>query len=72
MNAARQEKGTLIASGFIAGGALMGVVSAILKFAKVDWFLTEWNATWGEAIAIIPYLLIIIYMIRSSLKANKE
>jgi hypothetical protein len=72
VNAARQEKGTLIASGFIAGGALMGVVSAILKFAKVDWFLTEWNATWGEAIAIIPYLLIIIYMIRSSMKAKPE
>ena len=72
LNAARQEKGTLIASGFIAGGALMGVVSAILKFAQVDWFLSEWNATWGEAIAIVPYLLIIIYMIRSSMKAQKE
>ena len=71
VNAARQEKGTLIASGFIAGGALMGVVSAILKFAKVDWFLTGWNATWGEAIAIVPYLLIIIYMIRSSMKSDK-
>ncbi|MBR3744212.1 MAG: oligopeptide transporter, OPT family [Bacteroidales bacterium] len=72
LNAARQEKGTLIASGFIAGGALMGVVSAILKFANVDWFLTEWNASWGEAIAIIPYLLIIIYMICSSMKAKSE
>ena len=72
VNAARQEKGTLIASGFIAGGALMGVVSAILKFAKVDWFLSGWNATWGEAIAIVPYLLIIIYMIRSSMKAKPE
>ena len=72
LNAARQEKGTLIASGFIAGGALMGVVSAILKFAQVDWFLSEWNATWGETIAIVPYLLIIIYMIRSSMKAQKE
>ena len=70
VNAARQEKGTLIASGFIAGGALMGVVSAILKFAKVDWFLTEWNATYGEAIAIIPFLLIIIYMIRASMKVD--
>lgn len=72
LNAARQEKGTLIASGFIAGGALMGVVSAILKFANVDWFLTDWNASWGEAIAIIPYLLIIIYMICSSMKAKSE
>ena len=72
VNAARQEKGTLIASGFIAGGALMGVVSAILKFADVDWFLADWNATYGEAIAIIPYLLIIIYMIRSSMKVENS
>ena len=72
VNAARQEKGTLIASGFIAGGALMGVVSAILKFAKVDWFLTDWNATYGEAIAIIPFLCIIAYMIFASLKTEKK
>ena len=71
VNTARQEKGTLIASGFIAGGALMGVVSAILKFADVDWFLSDWNATYGEAIAIIPYVLIILYMIRSSMKVDK-
>ena len=63
VNAARQEKGTLIASGFIAGGALMGVVSAILKFANVDWFLTGWNAQYGEAIAIIPFVGLILYMI---------
>ena len=75
VNNARQEKGTLIASGFIAGGALMGVVSAILKFAGVDWFLSGWNsvaaghlASGAEAIAIIPFLLLVVYMIRASLK----
>ena len=36
VNEARQNKGTLIASGFIAGGALMGVASALLKFFNVD------------------------------------
>ena len=72
LNNARQEKGTLIASGFIAGGALMGVVSAILKFAGVDWFLTSWNAQWGEAVAIIPFLAIIAYIIISSKKATVE
>ncbi len=75
VNTARQEKGTLIASGFIAGGALMGVVSAILKFAKVDWFLNGWNtvaagqaASGAEAIAILPLIGICVYMICSSLK----
>ena len=63
VNTARQEKGTLIASGFIAGGALMGVVSAILKFANVDWWLSGWNAQYGEAIAILPFAALIVYMI---------
>ena len=72
INAARKEKGTLIASGFIAGGALMGVVSAILKFANVNWFLSSWNAAYGEVIAIIPLIGIILYMIFSSMKVEKS
>ena len=71
VNAARQEKGTLIASGFIAGGALMGVVSAILKFANVDWFMSGWNARFGEAVAIIPFLCLVAYMIYASMKKDK-
>ena len=63
VNSARQEKGTLIASGFIAGGALMGVVSAILRFANVDWWMGSWNAQYGEAVAIIPFVALVLYMI---------
>ena len=69
LNSARQEKGTLIASGFIAGGALMGVVSAILRFAQVDAFMEP--SPWTEPVAIIPYIAIIGYIIYSSLKAKK-
>ena len=73
LNNARQEKGTLIASGFIAGGALMGVVSAVLKFAGVDWFLKGWNDCGAaEAIAILPFLAIVFYLIKSSLKTEKQ
>ena len=75
VNTARQEKGTLIASGFIAGGALMGVVSAILKFAKVDWFMNAWNtvapghvASGAETVAILPLIGICAYMIVSSMR----
>ena len=71
VNHARQEKGTLIASGFIAGGALMGVVSAILKFAGADLFLTSWNQNFGEIVAIVPFIAIIAYMIRASLKTDR-
>ncbi len=72
LNEARVEKGTLIASGFIAGGALMGVVSAILKFANIDWFLSEWNTNYGGLVAVVPFLAIIGYMIYASLKKEKE
>ena len=72
VNAARSEKGTLIASGFIAGGALMGVVSAILRFANVDFFLTGWNARYGEAVAIVPYLALIAYTLYASMKIDKK
>lgn len=70
-NEARLNKGTLIASGFIAGGALMGVMSALLKFFDVDWFLAGWSAQYGEAVAIIPFIAIIIYMTVSSMRTGK-
>lgn len=72
VNAARQDKGTLVASGFIAGGALMGVVSAILKFANVDLFLSSWNAQYGEAVAIVPYLALIGFLIWAAMKTDKN
>lgn len=74
VNRARSEKGTLIASGFIAGGALMGVVSAVLRFAGVDMMMTAWNtplaggAAPAEMIAIVPFLLLCGYMIFASMK----
>ena len=72
VNAARQDKGTLVASGFIAGGALMGVVSAIMKFANVDLYLSSWNAQYGEAVAIVPYLALIGFLIWISMKTDKK
>lgn len=72
VNAERHEKGTLIASGFIAGGALMGVVSAILKFANVDLVLTSWHAEYGEAVALLPYIGIIAFIIGVAMKVNDK
>ncbi len=72
VNDARAEKGTLIASGFIAGGALMGVVSAILKFANVDPFMYEWNSQWGELMAIFPYLALIMFLIVFAMKSDSK
>ena len=47
LNKARFDRGTLIASGFIAGGALMGVVSAVLKYLDCDWKMTGWAESKG-------------------------
>ena len=73
LNKARFDRGTLIASGFIAGGALMGVVSAILKFYEVDWFLSEWaSSNAAEWIGLVMYLVLIGYFIVHTLRAKKE
>ena len=48
---ARQDKGTLIASGFIAGGALMGVISAIVKFCGADCYMAAWAGSGYAALA---------------------
>ena len=66
-NDARGERGTLIASGFIAGGALMGVVSALLRFGGIDLVNAAWIANpLSEACALLAYLLLIIYFVRAT------
>lgn len=73
LNKARFDRGTLIASGFIAGGALMGVVSAVLKFAGVNWFLSGWAASnAAEWVGLAMYLVLIGYMGWHTLQAKKE
>ena len=72
-NKARSERGTLIASGFIAGGALMGVVSAILKFAGVDWFMSQWYGGRGAMwTGLAMYLLLIAYFVWDSMRAKSK
>lgn len=68
---ARNEKGTLIASGFIAGGALMGVVSALIKFCGVECYLSTWAASNGAAlVGVAAYIALIVYFILASQKTK--
>lgn len=72
VNAARGEKGTLLASGFIAGGALMGVVSAIIRFADYNWEITAWvQNSWSEVLSLGMYALLIVYLIKTSMKTER-
>ncbi|MBO5234323.1 MAG: oligopeptide transporter, OPT family [Alistipes sp.] len=72
LNKARFDRGTLLASGFIAGGALMGVVAAVLKFVGVDLYMTDWAASnSAEWLALAMYIALAIYFTVHTLKAKK-
>ena len=67
VNEARGERGTLLASGFIAGGALMGVVSALMRFGGLNFVSEEWLANpLSELAALVAYILLICYFIRAT------
>jgi uncharacterized oligopeptide transporter (OPT) family protein len=69
VNKARGEKGTLIASGFIAGGALMGVVSALLRFGGFNPVSESWLANpMSEVCSLVAYVLLIAYFIWATKK----
>ena len=73
VNNERGEKGTLLASGFIAGGALMGVVSAAMRFGGINLVNEEWLANpMSELVSLVAYALLIIYLIKASMSIQKK
>lgn len=73
LNTARLEKGTLLASGFIAGGALMGVISAALRFGGINLLNEKWlEGNFAEPVAVVMYIALMAYLAISSLSAKKE
>ena len=72
VNSARGEKGTLLASGFIAGGALMGVVSAIMRYCKINLINESWLANpMSQVVSLLAYILLITYLVKASMKLKK-
>lgn len=72
INNARIEKGTLLSSGLIAGGALLGVVSALIKFMNFDFINPEWATSNGAEIAgFIMYIILIIYLGKASMSTKE-
>ena len=73
VNAERGEKGTLLASGFIAGGALMGVVSAAMRFGGINLVNEGWLANpMSELVSLVAYALLIVYLIKASMNISKK
>ncbi|MDR1198111.1 MAG: oligopeptide transporter, OPT family [Prevotellaceae bacterium] len=72
INKQRGEKGTLLASGFIAGGALMGVLSAALRFGDINLTLHPWAESQGaEILSIIMYGALTGFLLWQILKDKK-
>lgn len=72
VNRARGEKGALLASGFIAGGALMGVVSAIMRYCKINLINESWLANpMSQIVSLLAYILLITYLVKASMKLKK-
>ncbi|MGL5319129.1 MAG: OPT family oligopeptide transporter [Bacteroidales bacterium] len=72
VNNARIEKGTLLSSGLIAGGALLGVVSALIRFMNFDFINPEWAASSGaEILGFVMYIVLMIYLARASMSTKE-
>jgi putative OPT family oligopeptide transporter len=85
VNAARFSRGTLIASGFIAGGAIFGVLTAFLRFIDQrlaesynvtlgvqNWYLHSWEAAHGQIAGLVMFLLLNVYILWDSFRAKGE
>ncbi len=73
LNNARFQRGTLIASGFIAGGSLFGVLNAMFKFGGADWFSAHWaESAGGEILGLVMFIALFVYITWDSLRAKME
>lgn len=73
LNNARSSRGTLIASGFIAGGSIFGVIGALLKFFGIDLSHPIWQSSQpAEIIALIAFIGLVTYLIWESMRAKEE
>lgn len=71
VNTARQERGTLLASGFIAGGALLGVVSAGMRFFGFE-YSCPFDNTQLQITGLVVYILLMSWFTWSCMKAKKN
>jgi putative OPT family oligopeptide transporter len=70
----RIQRGTLIASGFMAGASLFGVLGAFLLFFGIDMSIgAHWTESYGsEVLAIFMFALLIVYFVWDSMRAKKD
>ncbi|MDY5772952.1 MAG: oligopeptide transporter, OPT family [Bacteroidaceae bacterium] len=72
LNKSRNDLGTLLASGFIAGGALMGVVSAILRYLGFNPADESWtNCALSHVVSLVAYFALIAYLVKATMAAKQ-
>lgn len=69
VNDLRRDRGTLIASGLIAGGALFGVFAALTRFFGFE-YTSGMSTSLNQGLGIVMYLLIIVYLATASMRAK--
>ncbi|MDE5799774.1 MAG: oligopeptide transporter, OPT family [Paramuribaculum sp.] len=69
VNDARRERGTLIASGLIAGGALFGVFAALTRFFAGE-LTIEMDASLNMWLGIVMYVAIVVYLLWDTMRAK--
>ncbi|MDE6503104.1 MAG: OPT/YSL family transporter, partial [Muribaculaceae bacterium] len=71
VNDARRDRGTLIASGLIAGGALFGVFAALTRFFGFEYQSGLTDSTL-QSLGIVIYCLLIVYLIWDTMRAKNK
>ncbi len=72
---ARTQRGTLIASGFMAGASLFGVIGALLLFFKVKLYtiVGSWEGNpLSEYLSIVMFAILVTYFVLDTLRAKKQ
>ena len=72
VNAKRLSEGNTVASGFVAGGAIGSLISAVLHIAGIDWFAKAWAASPAATFAgIVAYFVLCIFLYAMAKRAVK-
>ena len=74
INKMRKDKGTLLASGLLAGAAIFGVISAILASTGANLSMPEsyLASPWAGICATVMYVALCTYLILHSMKCDKK
>jgi len=73
INQLRLAEGNTVASGFVAGGAIGSLISAVLHIAGVNWFAKAWaNSPAGTVCGLVAYFCLCTFLVWMAKRGAKE